>query len=156
MLALVVDDDEAIVNLLRDVLQAHGIDVISASNGRDALERLKLVRVDIILSDIYMPTMDGLKLHAAVREHADYAKLPFLFISGYDDKYTAGAVRDPRLEGFWKKGHSVEELLQWVEYLATPLEKRSRARPDGVMIPPFVEGTSDPAPDQPRKGKPPA
>jgi CheY-like chemotaxis protein len=86
-----------------------------------------------------MPMMDGIKLHEAVRSDAKLKKVPFLFISGYDDKYTAGAVRDPRREAFWRKGDSVPVFLRWVEYLVQPEDKKSKLRPDGVERPPFVE-----------------
>jgi CheY-like chemotaxis protein len=139
MLILLVDDEEAIVNILRSLLQEKKHDVLSARNGHEALERVKRVKFDLVISDIYMPVMDGIKFHDAVRALPEYAKVPFLFISGYDDKYTAGAVRDPRYEGFWEKGKSVDLLLSWVDYFALSEKKRPPRRPDGVLIPPFVD-----------------
>ncbi len=138
MLILVVDDEEAMVNVLRAFLQTRGYDVLSARNGSEALERVKQIKIDLIISDIYMPVMDGIKLHKTLRENPATAKMPFLFISGYDDEYTAGAVRDARYEAFWKKADSVERLVQWVEYLLLPEGKRSKIRPDGVATAPFV------------------
>lgn len=139
MLIMIVDDEVAVLNLLREVLQSHGYDVISATNGRDALERLKHVTVNLLISDIYMPMMDGIRLHEEIRKDPRWQSLPFLFISGYDDKYTAGAVRNPRIEAFWRKGDSVEMFTKWVDYLVQPEEKKSKIRPDGVERPPFVD-----------------
>ena len=139
MLILLVDDEEAIVNILRSLLQEKKHDVLSARNGQEALERMKRVKFDLVISDIYMPVMDGIKFHDALRTLPEYARVPFLFISGYDDKYTAGAVRDPRYEGFWEKGKSVDLLLSWVDYFALPEKKRPPRRPDGVLVPPFVD-----------------
>ncbi len=139
MLIMLVDDEDIVLNLLREVLQSRGYDVVSAHNGRDALERLKSVTVNLIVSDIYMPMMDGIRLHEEVRKDDKLKALPYLFISGYDDKYTAGAVRNPRIEAFWRKGDSVEMFVKWVEYLIQPEEKKSKLRPDGVEKPPFVE-----------------
>jgi CheY-like chemotaxis protein len=58
--------------------------------------------MDLIISDIYMPVMDGFKLRNAVREMPGWVTLPFLFLSGYDDQYTLEAVKDPKIEGFRK------------------------------------------------------
>ncbi len=148
MLVLVVDDDEAVVNVLRAFLQTKGYDILSARNGAEAIERIKQVKVDLIISDIYMPVMDGIKLHKSLRENPETAKMPFLFMSGYDDEYTAGAVRDARYEAFWKKADPVDRLVKWVEYLLLPEGKRSHVRPGGVMTAPFVG-------DRPESGKPP-
>jgi CheY-like chemotaxis protein len=139
MLIMIVDDEETVLNLLRDVLQARGYDVVSAHNGREALDRLKFLTVNLVVSDIYMPVVDGIKLHEEIRADARLKKLPFLFISGFNDKYTAGAVRDPRNEGFWRKGDSVEMFMRWVDYLVQPEDRKSKLRPDGVEVPPFVE-----------------
>jgi len=138
MLILVVDDEEGVVNVLRALLQMKGYEVLSARNGSDALERIKQAKFDMVISDIYMPVMDGIKLHKTLRENPETAKLPFLFISGYDDEYTAGAVRDARYEGFWKKAGSVDQLVNWVEYLLLPEGRRSKIRPDGVITGPFI------------------
>ncbi len=138
MLLLIVDDDESVVSVLRAFLQTKGYDVLSARNGSEALERVKQVKVDLIISDIYMPVMDGIKLHTRLRENPETAKMPFLFISGYDDEYTAGAVRDARYEAFWRKSDNVDRLVKWVEYLLLPEGKRSKLRPGGVVTAPFV------------------
>lgn len=148
MLLLIVDDDDAMVNVLRAFLQSKGYDVLSARNGSEGLQRVKQVKVDLVISDIYMPVMDGIKFHKALRENPDTAKMPFLFVSGYDDEYTAGAVRDARYEAFWKKGDSVDRLEKWVEYLLLPEGKRSNVRPGGVVTAPFIG-------DRPESGTPP-
>ncbi|HXF99315.1 MAG TPA: response regulator, partial [Bacteroidota bacterium] len=91
--------------------------------------KLSIVAPDIIVSDIYMPVMDGRKLHRAVREMPRYEKLPFLFVSGYSDEQTLTAVRDPRYDGFCRKGAPAKEFLEWITYLTTPEEKRDRFLP---------------------------
>jgi len=138
MVILIVDDEEGVLNVLRALLQMKGYDVLSARNGVEALERLKVMKFDLVISDIYMPVMDGIKLHKAIRSNPETATLPFLFISGYDDEYTAGAVRDARYEAFWKKATSVDQLVKWVEYLVQPEGKRSKVRPATDDIGPFV------------------
>jgi CheY-like chemotaxis protein/two-component sensor histidine kinase len=70
---LVVDDDQDSLALSRQILEATGATVITASNGRDALEKLHGNRADVLIADLGMPTMDGFALIAEVRTSADRA-----------------------------------------------------------------------------------
>lgn len=76
---LVIDDDVAMLATVRRVLEAHGFEVLAADGGREATEILEGRRVDLILTDINMPLMDGIEVIAWVRERFD---LPILAMSG--------------------------------------------------------------------------
>jgi DNA-binding NarL/FixJ family response regulator len=69
----------------------------------------------------------------ALRELADFEKVPILYLSGYDDQHTLDAVKDPRFEGFLRKGTPLAELVQWIEYLTTPPEMRPSPIPKGTQ-----------------------
>ncbi len=129
MTILVVDDEPAYRLIIREFLMADGHDVLTAENGDEALRKLTIIHPDIIISDVYMPMMDGVKLHRAVREMPRYAKLPFLFVSGYNDEYTLTAMRDPKCDGFLRKGRPPQELKDWILYLTSPEDKRQRFLP---------------------------
>jgi len=129
---LVVDDEPEYRLIMRSVLMSEGNDVLLAENGEEALEKLKESKVDLVISDIYMPIMDGIRFHRTVRAMPEFEKLPFLFISAYDDQHTVDAVKDPRYEGFLRKARPVEELMEWVQYLSTPEEKRPKMPPGGL------------------------
>lgn len=64
---LIVDDEEAIRNLLRLTLEDEGFDVQVALNGRDAIEKLRSEYFEVLLTDIKMPIMDGIELLKAAR-----------------------------------------------------------------------------------------
>lgn len=129
MTVLVVDDEPSFRLLLREMLMADGFDVLTAENGEEALRKLSVVHPDIIISDVYMPVMDGVRLHRSVRGIARYRTLPFLFISGYSDEYTLSSMRDPKVDGFLRKGRPPEEIKQWIKYLTTPEPERRALRP---------------------------
>lgn len=129
MTVLVVDDEPAYRMIVRELLMDDGFEVLTAENGEEALRKLSVIHPDIVVSDIYMPVMDGQKLHRSVRENPRYEKLPFLFVSGYNDAHTMQSVRDPRYDGFVSKGGSADELKKWIKYLTTPEDKRSRFLP---------------------------
>lgn len=75
---LVVDDDEDIVALMRDFLEAEGYDVLSALNGAEALQVLQEQTVDCVLLDVMMPGQSGFEV---VREIREMGELPVLFLS---------------------------------------------------------------------------
>ena len=73
MQALVIDDSKAMRSILRRILLGVGFSVHEASNGREALDRLKeLDHVDIALVDWNMPEMDGYEFVRAVRSDAEF------------------------------------------------------------------------------------
>jgi len=129
MKILLVDDEPQYRVLLRSILQEDGHEVLDASDGREAYVKLGRVAVDLVISDVYMPEMDGIKLHAKVRETPGMEGLPFLFVSAYDDPHTQGAVKDPRRDGFFRKGRPVSLLREWVKFLLTPYSRRTGPPP---------------------------
>jgi EAL domain-containing protein (putative c-di-GMP-specific phosphodiesterase class I)/FixJ family two-component response regulator len=80
MRVLLVDDDPALVRAYRSALQRFGMAVETAANGRDAIERVKRARFDVVLSDISMPHMSGLELLEAVRAHD--VDVPVILMTG--------------------------------------------------------------------------
>ena len=65
---LIVDDDELLQELLALHLEVEGYEVLSAPDGRAALEMLRQERPDLILLDLMMPVMDGLRFMRTLRE----------------------------------------------------------------------------------------
>lgn len=84
---LLVDDDHAVRNALRRVLEHRGYSVVSCSSGREALQRLASGGFDAMVSDVLMPGMGGLALLRAVREQD--LDLPVILVTGNPDVSTA-------------------------------------------------------------------
>ena len=78
---LVVDDDPVIVQLLRVNFEIEGFEVVSAGDGREGLERARVDRPDVILSDIMMPRVDGLELLTHLKHHPQTQALPVILLS---------------------------------------------------------------------------
>jgi len=81
---LVVDDSAAIRKILQRVLRQTGMaikDIHEAGDGQQALELLKTQKVSLVLSDINMPTMDGLQLLAAIKASLEWAPIPVVMIT---------------------------------------------------------------------------
>jgi len=82
---LVVDDEPALTQLACDILGAKGYRVISAENGEEALQILAKEKVDLVLSDILMPKMDGYELLEAIDKL--YPGLPVQLTSGFAEPH---------------------------------------------------------------------
>ena len=79
---LIVDDSKTVRNLVAFILKAEGIKVTTAEDGLDGLEKLySMPQVDLILTDINMPRMDGFSFIIAVREQDTYKDIPIIILS---------------------------------------------------------------------------
>ncbi|MBX9795689.1 response regulator [Sphingomonas sp.] len=92
---LTVDDSNVMRALLRSALTEHGFDVAQAIDGVDALEWLEENDVDVVITDINMPRMDGFGLIEKLRAHQRHRDRPILVLStesGEDKKARARAA----------------------------------------------------------------
>ena len=84
---LIIDDERAIRNTLREILEYEDFKVDDIDNGADGLEMIKNIGYDLVLCDIKMNRMDGMEvLTSAQNSHPD---LPFIMISGHGTVETA-------------------------------------------------------------------
>lgn len=83
---LVVEDDAALLDGLRDILELSGYRVVTARNGALGLVALEQHRPDLIVSDINMPRMDGYQFYGHVRAHPEWVSLPFIFLTAKGEK----------------------------------------------------------------------
>jgi two-component system sensor histidine kinase/response regulator len=83
---LVVDDQEANIQLIGSMLGRMGFEILPATNPDQALKRLSVRRPDLILLDLIMPDMDGFQLCQRIQENPEWAHIPIIFLSAADDK----------------------------------------------------------------------
>ena len=86
---LVVEDSLTIRTQIKRVLEGASYEVVTATDGVDALSKLALQTFDAVVSDVQMPNMDGFTLTATIRQNASYAQLPiilFTSLSSNEDK----------------------------------------------------------------------
>jgi len=109
---LIVDDNEDFLSVMVEVLKGHGFSPIVARDGKQAREYLENKSVDAVISDVFMPTLDGVRFHSYVREFLGKTELPFIFMSGYDDPYTQEALQDSSVDYFISKMAPISEVLE--------------------------------------------
>ena len=91
---LIVDDEFGLAELLREMLRESGFEVTLANNGRLALEILGEGAVDLVLTDMMMPVMDGAELAAAMRSDERHRDTPIIMM-------TSLPTARPQLEGLF-------------------------------------------------------
>ena len=83
---LAVDDEVHMLRLIEYSLTREGYTVLTAGNGKDAIEMANLERPDLILLDIRMPRMNGYEVFASLREQPKTTSIPVIFISILSDE----------------------------------------------------------------------
>ena len=78
---LIVDDEFGLAEMLREMLRESGYEVILAINGRLALEILGEGKVDLVLTDMMMPVMDGAELATAIRRDDRHRATPIIMMT---------------------------------------------------------------------------
>jgi two-component system chemotaxis response regulator CheY len=89
---LIVDDSASVRTVARMALRERGYEVIEASNGKEALEKLDSERCHLVISDVNMPTMDGITLLKEIKRHPNYKFTPVIML-------TTEAGEDKKREG---------------------------------------------------------
>jgi excisionase family DNA binding protein len=106
---LVVDDESSIRDLLAKTLALAEYDVDTASDGRSALERLRLYPYDLLIADLKMPGIDGLSvIREAKRLKVD---LPVIIITGYSTETAAIEAVNLGVSGYLTKPFRVPQVL---------------------------------------------
>lgn len=109
---LVVDDERSIRSTLTELLQMEGHTVISASNGAEALQSLEGAGVELVISDIKMPQMDGAELLEKIK--AQYPLTQIVMISGHGTIETAVECLHKGAADFVEKPIEMNRLLSSV------------------------------------------
>lgn len=78
---LAVDDDPVIQRLLQVNLEMEGFEVALASDGEEALEKVRSFHPDVVLLDVMMPKKDGWQVCAEMKSNADLEHIPVVFLS---------------------------------------------------------------------------
>ena len=78
---MVVDDENDVVELIKFMLEKDGHQVITASNGREALEKVEPAKPDLIILDIMMPEIDGYTVNTRLQEKDDTRSIPVIILT---------------------------------------------------------------------------
>ena len=111
---LVVDDDPGIREVLQSILVAEGVEVCTAIDGEDGIQKTFQINPDLILLDIGMPHIDGLTFCMAIQTIADAQKIPIIIITGQTNRHRVQACLQAGADDFLAKPLHIGELLACV------------------------------------------
>ena len=126
MKILVVDDEELLVKGIRFNLQNEGYDVISGSNGKEAVELAKAQNPDLIILDVMMPEMDGMTACSVIRE---FSNVPIILLTAKADDMDKLMGFDHGADDYLTKPFNILELKARIRAL---LRRTAVAAPASV------------------------
>ena len=136
---LVVDDSPTIRNLVAKALGEAGFQVITAENGKQAMERMADHRPDLILSDIDMPVMNGIELCRAIQSEPGLSAIPVVVMSAINDRAVMRRLIQLGAASFLVKPFNLEQVVITVERLLSDhflvlLKERERLDSERKMM----------------------
>ncbi|MES2171980.1 MAG: response regulator transcription factor [Actinomycetota bacterium] len=114
MKILIADDDPQIIRALKVTLGARGYDIITASNGADALNQAINHHPDLVMLDLGMPALNGIEVIQGLR---GWTQVPILVVSGRTDAADKVAALDAGADDYVTKPFAADELLARVRAL---------------------------------------
>ncbi|MET0625207.1 MAG: ATP-binding protein [Pyrinomonadaceae bacterium] len=125
---LVVDDEDPVRELLRDILEDEGVEVTLAANGAEALARFEPGKFDAVLTDIGMPGMNGWELLRHVSERDQ--RVPLAVITGWGELVSTHEEKAARVEWVLTKPFSLTQICE----IAQEITRRKRSREEGERL----------------------
>jgi CheY-like chemotaxis protein/predicted regulator of Ras-like GTPase activity (Roadblock/LC7/MglB family) len=128
---LVVDDSLSVRKMVERALEMKGFDVLSASSGAEAMERIGSAMPDLVVCDVVMPDVDGYRICEFVRTHPALSETPVLLISGIVNSAVLERAAQVRSSDVLRKPFTAAALARKVAELLAA-RSRSAAAPAGL------------------------
>ena len=126
MKILVVDDDRTTRKLLSLYLKGNGFDVVTAENGLDAIEKLGSGSVNLVVTDLNMPYMDGIEFIRTMKTNPDTGHIPVLMITTEDDDEERQRAANAGADGYLIKPVTSDIVAMKVRQLLAEIIRKGR------------------------------
>jgi len=126
MKILVVDDDRTTRKLLSLYLRGSGFDVVTAENGLDGIEKLGGETVNMVVTDLNMPYMDGIEFIRTIKANPDTGHIPALMITTEDDDEERQRAAAAGADGYLVKPVTADVVAQKVRQLLAEIFRKGR------------------------------
>jgi len=120
---LVVDDSAAIRKILQRVLHQTGMGIHSifeAGNGQEALDIMKRQKIGLVLTDINMPTMDGIQLLAALKASPEWRDIPVVMVTTEGGESKVGEAVRLGARGYVRKPFTADQIKEKLVGILVP------------------------------------
>ena len=111
---LIIDDQEDLRGVLRDLLSGSGYAVVEAADGRDGVAKAKSERPDLILMDIQLPLVDGYEATRQIKADPTLAKTPVIAVSSFAMKGDEEKAQAAGCDHYVTKPYSPLQLLRTI------------------------------------------
>lgn len=108
---LLVEDDDLIRGGLSRVLQEKGLQVVEAENGKKGLDKALASRIDLVVTDVVMPEMDGLTMLAELRKDEAGRSLPVIILSNDEETDSLNKAMEAGVTVYLSKAVSDAETI---------------------------------------------
>ncbi|MCP4352686.1 MAG: response regulator [Desulfobacterales bacterium] len=112
---IVVDNSEAVRELISFTLEEEGYNIVKAEDGCDALAKMNDTKADMMFTDLNMPNMDGIELVRQVRAHPEYKFLPIIIVTTVSDPSVKQQAKTAGATAWITKPFKGEQLLRVVK-----------------------------------------
>jgi DNA-binding response OmpR family regulator len=118
---LIVEDEEALLNILGTVLRDEGYEVKKSLAAEEGLRLCESQQPDLIICDVKLGEMDGYTMLEKLKATKKFKNIPFVFLTGFND--TEGKKKGLRLgaQAYFTKPFDIDELLKKVRNLVLPM-----------------------------------
>ena len=111
---LVVDDSATVRKFVATSLNLKGFRVITAADGMEALEKMPLESVDLVITDLNMPDMDGFEFIKTLQETPEYKHIPIIILSSMTDEHDKERGYQLGAFSYLEKPFSIEKIQREV------------------------------------------
>ena len=151
---LVVDDDPVILKLLEVNFEMEGFQVVRAADGAEGLERAREVRPDIVVLDVMMPRMTGYEVAKALREDADTAHIPIIFVTARAQSSDVERGMELGVDDYVTKPFDPLDLIARVNTLLARAQGRVDTANEAPSNEPGEEPSTEPVAEPQEKSPP--
>jgi CheY-like chemotaxis protein len=113
---LIIDDDRISIRLLMHQLQQEGYTVLTEQNGAEGLKTANTAQPDLILMDIQMPVMDGMRAAHEIMANERTCRIPVIGMSAFDSPDTRKMALQVGMVGFFPKPINLEHVINQVQH----------------------------------------
>jgi len=110
-LILIADDEENILNLVRDILEKHGYATVLAKNSEEAISKAKRLKPDLIILDLKFPVLGGLEVCRIIRSNPISANIPILMLTVQNSPVDRVIGLESGADDYLGKPFSPDELI---------------------------------------------
>lgn len=112
MKVLVVDDDKTTRKMISLILKSKGYEVVTAENGMDGLQKLGIEQINLILTDMNMPYMDGIEFTKQVRANPEISHIPIVMLTTEADEEEKQRAYKAGVDDYLVKPATGEQIVE--------------------------------------------